>query len=31
MQRSKVDVWVGLFVLLGAAAVLFMSLQVPTC
>ena len=27
MQRSKVDVWVGLFVLLGAAAVLFMSLQ----
>ncbi|TSE22428.1 outer membrane lipid asymmetry maintenance protein MlaD [Tepidimonas aquatica] len=27
MQRSKVDVWVGLFVLLGALAVLFLALQ----
>jgi phospholipid/cholesterol/gamma-HCH transport system substrate-binding protein len=27
MQRSKIDVWVGLFVLLGLAAVLFLSLQ----
>lgn len=27
MQRSKNDVWVGLFVLLGAAAVLFLALQ----
>jgi phospholipid/cholesterol/gamma-HCH transport system substrate-binding protein len=27
MQRSKMDVWVGLFVLLGAAAVLFLALQ----
>lgn len=27
MQRSKTDVWVGLFVLIGAAAVLFMALQ----
>ncbi len=27
MQRSKVDVWVGLFVLLGAAALLFLALQ----
>jgi phospholipid/cholesterol/gamma-HCH transport system substrate-binding protein len=27
MQRSRNDVWVGLFVLLGAAAVLFMSLK----
>lgn len=27
MQRSKVDVWVGLFVLLGAAAVLFLALK----
>lgn len=27
MQRSKNDVWVGLFVLLGALAVLFLALQ----
>jgi phospholipid/cholesterol/gamma-HCH transport system substrate-binding protein len=27
MQRSGKDVWVGLFVLLGAAAVLFLALQ----
>ncbi|MDD2924360.1 outer membrane lipid asymmetry maintenance protein MlaD [Rhodoferax sp.] len=27
MQRSRTDVWVGLFVLIGAAAVLFMALQ----
>jgi phospholipid/cholesterol/gamma-HCH transport system substrate-binding protein len=27
MQRSKNDVWVGLFVLMGMAAVLFLALQ----
>lgn len=27
MQRSKNDVWVGMFVLLGAAALLFLALQ----
>jgi phospholipid/cholesterol/gamma-HCH transport system substrate-binding protein len=27
MQRSKNDLWVGLFVLLGAAAVLFLALK----
>lgn len=27
MQRSKNDIWVGLFVLLGAAAILFLALQ----
>ena len=27
MQRSKNDVWVGLFVLIGGAAVLFLALQ----
>lgn len=27
MERSKVDAWVGLFVLLGAAAILFLALQ----
>ncbi len=27
MQQSKNDIWVGLFVMLGAAAVLFLSLQ----
>jgi phospholipid/cholesterol/gamma-HCH transport system substrate-binding protein len=27
LQRSKVDVWVGLFVLIGAAAILFLALQ----
>ena len=27
MQRSKSDVWVGLFVLIGAAALLFLALQ----
>ncbi len=27
MQRAKMDVWVGLFVLLGFAAILFLSLQ----
>jgi len=27
MQRSKVDIWVGFFVLLGAAAILFLALK----
>ena len=27
MQRSKVDIWVGLFVLLGGVALLFLALQ----
>ena len=27
MERSKSDLWVGLFVLLGAAAILFLALQ----
>ena len=27
MQRSKIDVWVGIFVMIGAAAVLFLALQ----
>lgn len=27
MQRSKIDVWVGLFVLVGGAAILFLALQ----
>ncbi|MCY7370164.1 MAG: outer membrane lipid asymmetry maintenance protein MlaD [Polaromonas sp.] len=27
MQRSRIDVWVGLFVLAGAAAVLFLALK----
>jgi phospholipid/cholesterol/gamma-HCH transport system substrate-binding protein len=27
MQRSKIDVWVGLFVMLGAVAILFLALQ----
>lgn len=27
LQRSKIDMWVGLFVLAGAAAVLFLALQ----
>src|SRR5215212_2369312 len=27
MERSKSDVWVGLFMLLGAAAILFLALQ----
>jgi phospholipid/cholesterol/gamma-HCH transport system substrate-binding protein len=27
MERSKSDVWVGLFVLLGAAAIVFLALQ----
>ena len=27
MQRSKIDVWVGLFVLVGAAAILFLAMQ----
>jgi phospholipid/cholesterol/gamma-HCH transport system substrate-binding protein len=27
MQRSKNDVWVGLFVLIGGAAILFLALQ----
>ena len=25
MQRSKIDVWVGLFVVLGGAAILFLA------
>lgn len=28
MERSKNDVWVGLFVLLGAAAIMFLALKV---
>ena len=27
MERSKTDVWVGLFILVGAAAILFLALQ----
>lgn len=27
MQRSKNDVWVGMFVMIGAAAILFLALQ----
>ena len=27
MQRSKIDIWVGLFVLIGAAALLFLALR----
>ncbi|MEO7242299.1 MAG: outer membrane lipid asymmetry maintenance protein MlaD [Variovorax sp.] len=27
MQRSAIDIWVGLFVLIGAAALLFLALQ----
>jgi phospholipid/cholesterol/gamma-HCH transport system substrate-binding protein len=27
MERSKNDIWVGLFVLIGAAAILFLALQ----
>ena len=27
MERSKNDVWVGLFVLIGGAAILFLALQ----
>ena len=27
MERSKTDVWVGLFVLIGGAAILFLALQ----
>ena len=27
VQRSKIDVWVGLFVMIGAAAILFLALQ----
>ena len=27
MQRSKNDVWVGMFVLIGAVAILFLALQ----
>ena len=27
MERSKNDVWVGLFVLIGAAALVFLALQ----
>lgn len=27
MPRSKIDVWVGLFVLIGGAAILFLALQ----
>jgi phospholipid/cholesterol/gamma-HCH transport system substrate-binding protein len=27
MQRSKNDIWVGLFVMIGAAAILFLALQ----
>jgi len=27
LQRSKIDIWVGFFVLIGAAAILFLALQ----
>jgi len=27
MQRSKIDIWVGLFVLIGMASILFLALQ----
>ena len=27
MQRSKNDVWVGMFVIIGAVAILFLALQ----
>ena len=27
MQRSKIDVWVGIFVMIGAVAILFLALQ----
>ncbi len=27
MQRSRNDLWVGLFVLIGAVAILFLALQ----
>jgi phospholipid/cholesterol/gamma-HCH transport system substrate-binding protein len=27
MQRSKIDIWVGLFVLIGAVSILFLALQ----
>ena len=27
MQRSKIDVWVGLFVIIGGVAILFLALQ----
>ena len=27
MERAKIDIWVGLFVLIGAAAILFLALQ----
>ena len=27
MQRSKIDVWVGLFVLIGAGAIVFLALK----
>ena len=27
MQRAKIDVWVGIFVLIGGAAILFLALQ----
>ena len=30
MERSKNDVWVGLFVLIGGAAILFLALQSAT-
>ena len=30
MQRSKIDIWVGLFVMLGAAAMLFLYEFFPT-
>ena len=28
MSRSTIDLWVGIFVLLGCAAILFLALQV---
>mgnify|MGYP000476925486 FL=1 len=27
MQRSKIDLWVGLFVVIGAAAMLFLAMK----
>ena len=31
MERSKNDLWVGLFVMIGLAALVFLALQGPTC
>lgn len=31
MQPSKTDIWVGLFVMLGAAALVFLALRAGNC